>query len=319
MDTAPAPAQDHLQDHPQHHARRDPLPGRALVLGGGGSTGNAWLVGVMAGLAEGGVDVTRADVTVGTSAGATAAAQAAGSDLAALFAATLVPPPGRARPPAAAPGPASGAAARPVEDHLDRLRATIDRAEDAAGMRRALCRAALGRDTASDGSWSARWRETVAARLPLDRWPERRLLLTAVDVRTAEPVVLDRDSGVDLVDAVAASCSSGLPYRVDGRLLLDGGFRRNENADLAAGCGTVLVLSPFGGRSLTPPSWRLQLSAQVEELRAAGSEVEVVGPEAASEHLFGARAMDLSLRPEAARAGHAQGVALAGRLAAAWD
>jgi NTE family protein len=27
-----------------------PIPKRALVLGGGGSTGNAWLIGVIAGL-----------------------------------------------------------------------------------------------------------------------------------------------------------------------------------------------------------------------------------------------------------------------------
>src|SRR3954453_13735038 len=34
---------------------------RALVLGGGGSTGNAWLIGVIAGLFDAGLDVTGAD------------------------------------------------------------------------------------------------------------------------------------------------------------------------------------------------------------------------------------------------------------------
>lgn len=53
--------------------------GRALVLGGGGSTGNAWLVGVAAGLAEAGTDVTTADLTIGTSAGSTAAAHLVGA------------------------------------------------------------------------------------------------------------------------------------------------------------------------------------------------------------------------------------------------
>ncbi len=52
---------------------------RALVLGGGGSTGNAWLIGVIAGLFDAGLDVTTADLTVGTSAGSTAAAQIAGA------------------------------------------------------------------------------------------------------------------------------------------------------------------------------------------------------------------------------------------------
>jgi predicted acylesterase/phospholipase RssA len=47
----------------------------ALVLGGGGSAGHAWLIGIIAGLAEAGLDMTEAaDLVVGTSAGATAAA-----------------------------------------------------------------------------------------------------------------------------------------------------------------------------------------------------------------------------------------------------
>ena len=56
--------------------RRAPAAGeRALVLGGGGSTGNAWLIGVIAGLFDAGLDVTEADLIIGTSAGSTAAAQ----------------------------------------------------------------------------------------------------------------------------------------------------------------------------------------------------------------------------------------------------
>ena len=47
----------------------------ALVLGGGGSAGNAWLIGVIAGLFEAGSDVTEADLIIGTSAGSTAAVQ----------------------------------------------------------------------------------------------------------------------------------------------------------------------------------------------------------------------------------------------------
>src|SRR4051794_15713004 len=52
---------------------------------------------------------------------------------------------------------------------------------------------------------------------------------------------------------------------------LDGGYRRSaENADLAAGYGRVLVLSPFGGRTRAPLEWGMQLAAQVRELRALG-------------------------------------------------
>src|SRR5258707_11794329 len=52
---------------------------RALVLGGGGSAGNAWEIGVMAGLFDAGLDVTKADLIIGTSAGSTAAAQITGA------------------------------------------------------------------------------------------------------------------------------------------------------------------------------------------------------------------------------------------------
>ena len=47
----------------------------ALVLGGGGVAGIAWMTGLLAGLADAGDDITGADVLIGTSAGATVAAQ----------------------------------------------------------------------------------------------------------------------------------------------------------------------------------------------------------------------------------------------------
>ena len=99
---------------------------------------------------------------------------------------------------------------------------------------------------------------------------------------------------------------------------LGGGYRRNENADLAAGYGRVLVLSPFGGRTRTPWEWGMHLAAQVDELRARGSRVETIFPDSDSEHMFGANAMDLSLRPPAARAGYSHGKTLAERLTEFW-
>ncbi len=296
------------------HTSRTPVPTRALVLGGGGSTGNAWLIGVVAGLSEAGLDVTSPDLTVGTSAGSTAAAQLAGATPTELLAAVRAAAPPR---PTTVPTD-QRARTGPVVDHLERMRAIIASATDAADLRRRMGAAALDRDAASDGSWTAQWRATVAARLPDQRWPRRRVLITAVDARTGEAVVFDRDSGVDLVDAVAASCASGLPYRIGDHMYIDGGYRRNENADLARGYQRVLVLSPFSGRTLHPRDWGMQLSAQVDELRAQGSTVQTVFPPSEVEHLFGANAMNPSLRPAAARAGQAQGTALAERLAQLW-
>lgn len=291
--------------------------GRALVLGGGGATGNAWLIGVIAGLYDAGLDVTTAELTIGTSAGSTAAAQIAGATPAELLAAIL----------AAAPEHRTGSVQsdrarvrrRPVADHLERMSKIIASAEDAADLRRRVGAAALEMDAASDGSWQTQWRATVAARLPSQRWPARKVLITAVDAGTGEPVVFDRHSGVDLTDAVAASCASGLPYRIGNNRYVDGGYRSNaENADLAAGHARVLVLSPFAGRSLTPVDWGTHLATQIDELRAGGSRVVTIFPDSDSEHLFGTNAMDLSLRPPAARAGYGQGKALAGQLAEFW-
>jgi NTE family protein len=290
---------------------------RALVLGGGGSTGNAWLIGVIAGLFDAGLDVTGADLIIGTSAGSTAAAQITGARPADLLAATLAAAPLRRTGPA---GPDSGRPpSGPAVNHLVRTSRIIAAAADAADLRRRMGAAALELAAASDGSASPRWRATVAARLPSQDWPQRSVLIAAVDARTGEPVVFDRHSGVDLVDAVAASCSSGVAYAIGDGRYIDGGYRRGaENADLAAGHERVLVLSPFGGRARTPSEWGMNLAAQVDELHAGGSRVETVVPDSSSGHLFGAHAMDLSLRPAAARAGYDQGSALAGRLTGFW-
>jgi NTE family protein len=306
-------------DRPQVHARRpaNADAGRALVLGGGGAAGNAWLIGVIAGLSEAGLDVTAADLIIGTSAGSTAAAQITSATPTELLTAIL------AAAPQARTGPIGSAGGRrpsgPVADHLERMTRIIAAAEDAADMRRRMGAAVLELDAASDGSASTRWRETVAARLPGQRWPERSLQLVAVDARTGEPVVFDRDSGVDLVDAVAASTAGGgFTYGIGDRRYIDGGYRSIENADLAAGHGLVLVLSPLGGESRHPQHWGTHLATQVDVLRAAGSRVEAILPDADSLDAFGANRMDPSTRPAAARAGHDQGHALVEQLSGFW-
>jgi len=290
--------------------------GRALVLGGGGSTGNAWLIGVIAGLFDAGLDVTTADLTIGTSAGSTAAAQITSATPTELLAAIL------AATPQQRTGPVGSDSGRgpigPAANHMERTSKIIASAEDAADMRRRLGAAALDMDAESDGSGQMRWRATVAARLPSQHWPEQTVLITAVDAHTGEPVMFDRHSGVDLADAIAASCASGSPHGIGDNRYIDGGYRRNENADLAAGYERVLVLSPFGGRTRTPLDWGMHLAAQVDELRARGSRVETIFPDSNSEHMFGANAMDLSLRPPAARAGYNQGRALAEQLTEFW-
>ncbi|AYG04139.1 patatin-like phospholipase family protein [Gryllotalpicola protaetiae] len=292
---------------------------RALVLGGGGAAGNAWLIGVIAGLSDAGVEAADAELIVGTSAGATAAAQVTSAPIAELFDAVLQPVPQRQAPP-------RGSGGRPAafnqSDHLERLRCIIASADSAADMRRKIGAAALEADAGADPSAAARWRATVAARLPRQEWPERSIRITAVDPVTGDGVVFDRNSGVELADAVAASTSNGFglpPYRIGERRFIDGGYRRNENADLAAGFERVLVLSPLGGRTLHPLEWGMQLAAQVDELRAGGSRVETILPDAASLDAFGGNMMNLAARPAAARAGFEQGRSVAVRLTGFWS
>jgi len=289
---------------------------RALVLGGGGSSGNAWEIGIIAALFDIGLDVTEADLIIGTSAGATVAAQITSASPAQLLTDILSAAP---QPPAGLVG--TGGRRVPmkaVSDQMERTSRIIAAAADAADMRRRMGAGALELEAVADSSWQARWHATVAARLPSPHWPEQALLITAVDAVSGEPVIFGRHSGVDLVDAVAASMSSGLPYRIGGNTYIDGGYRRNENADLAAGYARVLVLSPFGGRSRHPLDWGMQLASQVDELRAGGSRVETIFPESSAEHLFGTNAMDLSLRPPAAQAGYNQARILTEQLTEFW-
>ena len=75
------------------------------------------------------------------------------------------------------------------------------------------------------------------------------------------------------------------PATIDGRRYIDGGLRSNNNADYAAGASRVLVMSPLGTTDLFPTE--KPLAQAVEELRAGGAEVAVVGPDEASRAAVG--------------------------------
>ena len=291
-----------------------------MVLAGGGAAGNAWQLGLIAGLSDAGVDLTEADLVIGTSAGSTAAAQiTSGTRPAELYATVIA---GASRPQDGGAAPDRGRAPNfSGPTYMEWSGGIIASADDASDMRRRMGAAALEMD-ASNGSSNARWRDIVAGRLPSQHWPQQRVLIAAVDAATGEPVVFDRHSGIDLVDAVAASTSNGYgpfpPYRIGENRYINGGYRRNENADLATGYGRVLVLSPFGGRSRMPHEWGMDLATQVEELRAGGSTVETVYPDGGAGDVFDANALDPSTRLQAAQGGYDQGRTLAKHIAELW-
>ena len=271
--------------------------GQALVLGGGGVAGIAWITGLLTGLAERGRDVTGAELIVGTSAGSAVAAQlGSGLPLDELFARQA--------------DPALQAAEIPAEIDFEKFAAQFGAifAEPTsfAEIRRRMGKLALDAETVSE----ADRRAVVASRLPSHAWPERRIVLVAVDAESGEPRLFDRASGVELVDAVAASCAvPGIwpAVTIEGRRYVDGGIRSGENADYAAGFARVTIIAPMGAESPLPVE--KPLLSVVEELRAGGAEVTVIAPDEASLAAIGANPLDPATRTPAAVAGRAQGVA----------
>jgi NTE family protein len=262
-----------------------------------------------------------ADLVVGTSAGATAAAKVrSGIPPAELLASVLSPPvqpvgQNRERPPSL-----------PMAMVFERMGAIGAAATSAADLQRAMGAFGLESDSIL-GPGAGQRRAIVAARLPRPEWPERPMIVTAIDAHTGELVAFDRESGADLVDAVTAS--TALPglvptVSINGTPYIDGGVRSPDNADLASGYANVVVLSPLGGRGGTPPQrgadpagqfeglrrppeWGTDLASQVEALRKQGSRVEVITPDADSRAAFGTNLTDPATRIPAARAGFAQG------------
>ncbi|CCH18719.1 patatin-like phospholipase family protein [Micromonospora lupini] len=274
---------------------------RALVLGGGGVTGVAWELGLLAALVERGVAVTEADLVVGTSAGSVVGAQVrSGVPLQGLYEEQLAPSTGET-------------AARLGLWVVARLLWAGGRTRDAVRSRARIGAMAVAARTPSEASQRA----VIEARLPAREWPARRLLVTAVDAASGEFVVFDGADGVSLVDAVGASCAvPGVwpPVTIGARRFVDGGMRSSVNADLAAGAQRVLVLAPTSASFGPMP----RLAAQVAELRAAGSRVVVVTPDAAARAAIGRNVLDPARRAGAARAGWTQAAAVADEVRALW-
>lgn len=148
-------------------------------------------------------------------------------------------------------------------------------------------------------------RVIIESRLPTRTWPDRpRLRLTAVDADSGQLEVFDADSGVDLVDAVAASCAVPFvwpPVPIGGRRFLDGGVRSPTNADLAAGAERIVVLAPMvmAMRRASRPD------AQLAGLGPRTRHV-LVTPSARARRDMGRNPLDPAFRAAAASAGRAQ-------------
>jgi NTE family protein len=267
-----------------------------LVLGGGGVAGVAWHTGILCGLEDAGVDLGGVDLFVGTSAGATVAAQIGGGHaLASLY----------ARQVDAATLASELTPEISVAELWERMAPIYATAVDDADRRRRLGALAMDADTVPE----AVRRRVIETRLAGIDWDGDRFRVVAVAAATGARQVFDGASGVDVVDAVTASCAvPGVwpPVTIDGERYIDGGVWSLANVDLAAGCSRVLVVAPLVDRSVH------------EEIAALGTDVlvELVSPDEMSVAAFGPDVLDPVSRGPSALAGRAQAAAVADRVAA---
>ena len=276
---------------------------RALVLGGGGVTGIAREIGVIAGLADRGIDLAAADVIIGTSAGSVAGADiTCGQEPEALYQAQLAPPD---------PEPAARIGLGPT----GRLAWVMNTSRDPARARARTGHWALAARTMPQAD-----RRTVfQARLPARSWPATMLKVTAADARTGEFAVFDSAGEAGLADAVGASCAvPGIwpPVTIGNRRFIDGGVRSVANADLAARYQRVVIVAPVaqGIGPLMPGPGR-----QAAALAAAGARVALVRPDRPAMRAIGHNVLDVSRRAAAATAGRAQAAAEAAAVRAVWQ
>nr|BBH87584.1 patatin [Thermosporothrix sp. COM3] len=280
---------------------------RALVLGGGGVAGIAWETGLLVGLADAGIEINKADLFVGTSAGSAVAAQVtSGLSMEELFQRQV--------------DPALQAKEIDVQPNFQQIVADFNRITSeghrGSALMRELGKAALSTPTVPE----AERRNVIVSRLPVHQWPQSRLEIVAVDAFSGERVVFTHESGVELIDAVAASCAVPCvwpPVTIGERRYIDGGCYSAANADLAAGFEKVLIVQPEIPALLLVES----LEEQIERLRQNGAQVEVLSPNEVVKNALaaaGGNPLDPALREISAKAGREQARDEVARIAALW-
>jgi NTE family protein len=272
---------------------------RAIVLGGGGVTGIAWEVGVLAGLRAADVDLN-ADAVFGTSAGSFVGVALATGNLDKMYAAQQAPAP-------------------------DERTATVSKRLFAAWTWAVI--RGLGRPDrvgAGFGAAARRFapivsedqrRRVIAGRLVTTDWPDT-LQVVATDAKTGVLQAFDRSCGYSLTDVVSASGAvPGIspPVRLGGREWIDGGMVSSANARLADGYERILVLAPLPrGRGGIP-----SVAKDVQILQRS-AQVELVVPDSRSVAAIGPNVYDPDRRGDVVVAASRQGMLEAPRIAALW-
>ncbi|GAA3543683.1 patatin-like phospholipase family protein [Amycolatopsis ultiminotia] len=287
---------------------------KTLVLGGGGAVGIGWQTGLLAGLAEAGLDFTDAGRVIGTSAGSivgaflTSGKQTAGAfDAISRLGATT-----------------TGNQLRDGSQALMTAMTEAGVGSDPDAALRKIGGLAAAQDTALDEAAFLGLLDSLRDQ----PWPET-LRTTAIDVVTGELRVWGPDDDVNLAQAVAASCAVPMvfpPIGIHGHRYMDGGALSHLNAAAAAGADRVLALSCF---PLIPPpgtdegfAAALQIAGrEIEEVRATGAVVEAIEPSPEVFALAGAQGdmLNPQLAEPAHELGHRQARAVLDQVTTAWQ
>ncbi|HEX3519331.1 MAG TPA: patatin-like phospholipase family protein [Solirubrobacteraceae bacterium] len=295
----------------------------ALVLGGGGILGEAWMSALLAGLDEGEeFDSRSCPQFVGTSAGSIVAASLAagigpGSRLGDLPSTPPLVPEDQADAGASSVLSSAALLGSAAAAPLASLALSSTAAGGALLRRAALRRAPVGR------------RSLAALTEAVERsgasW-DGRLRIVAVEIESGARVVFGSSSApaISVARAVEASCSiPGVfrPVRSGEHTYVDGGVWSPTNIDAAEvhSGQQVLCLNPTG--SLRPtlggltgtlgPISRGVARTEALALQHRGIRVETINPDRRSAAVLGANLMDAQRRDEVIAAGVAQGRRLA--------
>jgi NTE family protein len=287
---------------------------RALVLGGGGPVGVAWEAGFLAGLAEQGVDLSNADLILGTSAGSFVGGQLAlGRSPAEIATPDLA---GAVRAPAASDSPPD------LTMLITKMLEAASGKRPAEEVRAEIGAWALNSAATGEEDFIARFAPSLGGDFD-DPWPTKSFVCTSVDAADGSFKVWNKDARIGLARAVASSCAvPGIypPIAFRGRRYIDGGMRSATNADLAKGYDAVVVVAVTlrSIPSFISDVFRRRFEGELQSLRDSGSLVDVVIPDEESSAAFGMNFMDASRRQPSAQAGLRQGRIEATRIIETW-
>jgi NTE family protein len=281
-----------------------------VVLAGGGERVIAWETGVLAGLTQGGFDARSAGHLMGVSAGALVAARIASG----------VDPHREAARVATESAPVPDEIRRVVANVVPRVVELVCEEHSEASTTQRRRRAGYFATNVAAAFPVHSHIARQAQHLPDGEWPAR-LRIVAVDADSGDRIVLTRNAGVPLREAVAgARALPGLvePIRVAGRRLIDAGIASATNADLLPRSVAVAVILTATAHDAPPHSldwyWNAELERERVALKSRGIRAVLVRASAAARHAMGDELTSTAGAAESVEHGIAQGMIAAIRL-----